>query len=78
MRTGRAGSRDGSSQRTALILLADARDYVLGMSEDRQLRRAWQQAARLMMDAAAGGSIEAATDQIELALFFDAKLMLAP
>lgn len=61
---------------TALVLLADARDYAVGLSEDRQLRQAWQHAAELMIEAAQGGLIKAATDQIERALFFDAKLTL--
>lgn len=73
----RLACRIEPSDGTGLVLLADARDYVLGISEDRQQRQAWQHAARLMMEAAAGGPIEAASEQIERALFLDAMLTIA-
>ena len=62
--------------RPRALTLADARTYALGMTEARQLWNAWQSAARLMIEAAAGGSIEAATEQIERALFLDLMLTL--
>lgn len=48
----------------------------VGIAEDRQLRIAWQHAARLMLDAATGSSVEAPTEQIERALFLGAMLTI--
>lgn len=66
--------RDGAPIRT----LADARSYVLAMDRWRQDKQAWEMATELMIEAAAGGSIAAATDQIETALFLEAKLETSP
>jgi hypothetical protein len=60
--------RDG----TELITLAEVRAFIL--AEHIQERGSWQHAAELMILAAErGGSIEAATVQIEDALFLDAR-----
>jgi hypothetical protein len=41
-----------------------------GLPDDIQNRNAWQHAAaRMLVSAAGGGDVEAATTQIELALF---------
>jgi len=56
-------TKDGSTLRTVL----DARTYMLALSEDREHRAQWQQAAELLL---AGADIGELTQQIELALFF--------
>jgi hypothetical protein len=62
--------RDG----TELITLADVRAFILAEPEHIQERGSWQHAAELMISAAErGGSIEAATIQIEDALFLEAR-----
>jgi len=43
-----------------------------------QRRNEWQHAARLMLEAANGGDIEAATEAIENALFLTARLYFKP
>jgi hypothetical protein len=48
---------------------------VLGLPEGVQLRQSWQKAAELLIAAADGnGDIDAATRQIEVALFLEAQL----
>ena len=55
---------------TTLATLADARAFILKEPKHIQERGSWQHAAELMILAAErGGSIEAATIQIENALF---------
>ena len=57
--------RDG----TELDTLADAAQFILGLHEAYQDRNSWRRASELLMEAAElGGSIEAATEQFELAL----------
>lgn len=58
--------------------LADARAYVLALQEGEQHYGAWQAAARLMLEAAEGGDVAAATEQIGLALFVHGRLKLDP
>jgi hypothetical protein len=63
--------RDGPTLRT----LADARAWMLlAVPPDVQEYTAWQAAARKMLEAADGGDIDAATLQLELALFTTGKL----
>jgi hypothetical protein len=38
-----------------------------------QRRNQWQHAAKLTMEAATGGDVDAATDQLKLALLLDGK-----
>ena len=58
-----------------LTTLADARAYAVALPEQYSSRLHWQRAAQLMLDAAADASnIEAASKQIERALFFDMRL----
>jgi hypothetical protein len=59
---------------TMLATLADARAFILKEPKHVQERGSWQHAAELMILAAErGGSIEAATIQIEDALFLEAR-----
>jgi hypothetical protein len=59
-------TRDGQTIRT----LADAREYALCLPVGHSQRQQWHRAAELMLEAASGGSIAAASAQIERALFF--------
>ena len=52
----------------------DARTYMLALPETRQLRTQWQRAAELLLAEAAVADF---SRQVELALFYDAKLDLA-
>jgi hypothetical protein len=62
--------RDG----TTLATLADVRTFILNEPVHIQERGSWQHAAELMILAAErGGSVEAATIQIENALFLEAR-----
>ncbi len=63
-------TKDGGTLRTA----GEARAYMLGLSKDRELRAQWQYAAELLL-----GETEVAnfSKQVELALFYDAKLDVA-
>jgi hypothetical protein len=62
-------TKDGGTLRTVL----DARTYMLALSEDREHRSQWQRAAELLL---AEADVAALSRQIELALFYDAKLVL--
>jgi ABC-type taurine transport system ATPase subunit len=65
--------RDGTTLKT----LADVRAFILDQPEHAQDRRAWQRATKLLMAAAeTGAGIEAATRQVELALFVEGRLVL--
>jgi hypothetical protein len=52
----------------------DARTYMLALPEARQLRAQWQRAAELLL---AEADVAVFSKQVELALFFEAKLDLA-
>jgi hypothetical protein len=59
---------------TRLATLSDVRTFILKQPDHIQERGSWQHAAELMIFAAErGGSIEAATSQIEDALFLEAR-----
>jgi hypothetical protein len=59
---------------TRLATLSDVRTFIL-KQPDHMERGSWQHAAELMILAAErGGSIEAATSQIEDALFLEARI----
>ena len=60
---------DGGTLRTVL----DARTYMLALSADREHRRQWQRAAELLL---AEADVAALSRQLELALFYEAKLVL--
>jgi hypothetical protein len=60
-------TKDGGILRTVL----DARTYMLALSEDRGLRAQWQRAAELLL---AEADVADFSRQVELALFYDAKL----
>ena len=62
---------------TKFLTLADVRDFILDQPEHIQERSFWQHAAELLINAADdGGDLEAATRQVELALFFEHHLVL--
>jgi hypothetical protein len=63
------GTLDGRTLRTVL----DARNYILALSEARQLRAQWQRACEMLFEDA---DVAALSKQVELALFHDAKLVL--
>jgi hypothetical protein len=71
-------TRDGLVLRS----LDDARSYILALPGGLQHRDHWQNAASLLMDAAGGAgnpdAVQAATKQVELALFLDARLLIVP
>ena len=59
---------------TRLVTLGDVRMFILKQSEHIQDRASWHQAAELVILAAEhGGSIDAATAQVEDALFLEAR-----
>jgi hypothetical protein len=62
-------TKDGGTLRTVL----DARTYVLALSEDREMRQQWQRACELLLAEADVGAL---SKQIELALFYDPRLVL--
>jgi hypothetical protein len=62
-------TKDGGTLRTVL----DARTYMLAPSEDREDRSQWQRAAELLL---AKADVAALSKAVELALFYDAKLLL--
>jgi hypothetical protein len=62
-------TKDGGTLRTVL----DARTYVLALSEDREMRQQWQRACELLLAEADVGALSI---QIELALFYDGRLVL--
>jgi hypothetical protein len=63
-------TKDGGILRTVL----DARTYMLGLSERRQMSAQWQRAAGLLLEE---GDVADLSKAVELALFYDAKLELA-
>ena len=60
-----------------LAKLSEARAFILALPAAVQRRNQWQHTAKLTIEAAAGGDVEAATDQLKLALFLDGKLDLS-
>ena len=60
-------TKDGGTLRTVL----EARAYMLVLSKDRERRTQWQRAAELLL---AQANVADFSKQVELALFFDAKL----
>jgi hypothetical protein len=63
-------TKDGGTLRTVL----GARTYMVGLSKDRELRLQWQRACELLL---AEADVETLSKQLELALFYDAKLDIA-
>jgi hypothetical protein len=62
-------TKDGGTLRTVL----DARTYMLALSQDREHRAQWQRAAELLL---AEADVAEISRQVELALFYEAKLIL--
>jgi hypothetical protein len=56
-----------------LRTVLDARTYMLELSEDREVRAQWQRACELILQEA---DVVEVSRQLELALFYDAKLVL--
>jgi hypothetical protein len=56
-----------------LWTVADARAYMLALSQERALRQHWQNACRILDQA----DVAAFSRKVELALFLDQKLELA-
>ena len=63
-------TKDGGTLRTVM----DARTYMLALPKRRETSARWQRAAELLL---AEADVDAFSKQIELALFYDAKLDLA-
>jgi hypothetical protein len=64
---------------TRLVTLGDVRMFILQQPEHIQDRSSWHQAAELVILAAElGGSIDAATAQVEDALFLEARRRACP
>jgi len=63
-------AKDGGTLRTAL----DARAYMLALPKHRETSARWQYAAELLLD---GADVADFGKQVELALFYDAKLDVA-
>ena len=62
--------KDGTEFRS----LGDAAWFVLVLPHHYQKRNSWRRATELLLEAAEhGGSVEAATEQFELALFLEAR-----
>jgi hypothetical protein len=59
-----------------LLLLSDCRDYALALDEEQHHDK-WQRAMALMLDAAAGGDLEAVVDQFERILIHQNKIKLS-
>jgi hypothetical protein len=59
-----------------LFTLADARAFILDLSAADQCRNSIQRAAEMILAAADGGDVGAATEQLRLALFTSGKLKL--
>jgi hypothetical protein len=59
-----------------LRLLSDCRTYALDLDREEALSRPWQHAAKLMLEAAEGGSLEEVVPQIERILIHENKLVL--
>jgi hypothetical protein len=57
-----------------LCTVRDVSAYMLALPESRQLRAQWQAACALLLAAA---DVAALSQQVELALFYDAKLVIA-
>ena len=67
------GLKDGTTLRT----LADVRAFILEQPAAIQERQAWQRATQVVVAAAEDADgLEAATEQVERALFLEARLML--
>ena len=59
---------------TEIDTLADAANFILALPDHYQDRNSWKRATELLMQAAEqNGDIEAATEQLEQALFLEAR-----
>jgi hypothetical protein len=62
-----------TKDRGVLRTVADARDYMAWLPEDREFQHHWQQMAKMILDQA---DVTDVSRRIELALFYDGKLDL--
>jgi hypothetical protein len=74
MRAGSAESAPDPGAGGTLRTVLDARTYMLRLSKARERDTRWQRAAELLLGQA---DVAAFSKQVELALFYDAKLDLA-
>lgn len=63
-------------RKAPIATLAEAREFILDLPAGHQARNQWQHAAKLMLDAAEGGDVVAATQQLKFALLMAGKLDL--
>ena len=62
-----------TKDRGVLRTVADARDYMLALPEDREFKHHWQHTAKMILDQA---DVADVSRRVELALFYDSKLDL--
>ncbi len=62
-----------TKDRGVLRTVADARDYMLALPEDRESKHHWQHTAKMILDQA---DVADVSRRVELALFYDGKLDL--
>ena len=62
-----------TKDRGVLRTVADARDYMLALPEDREFKHHWQHTAKMILDQA---DVAEVSRRVELALFYDGKLDL--
>ena len=72
----RSPVRSACARGPELRTLADARSYILTLSEGEAKEARWQSAARKLLEACESGDVAAVTRQIEFALFMGANLVL--
>jgi hypothetical protein len=58
--------------------LSDCRTYALNRDRDETSSRPWQYAAKLMLEAAKGGSLEDVCLQFERIFIHEGKLVIGP
>jgi hypothetical protein len=63
-------------RRAPIATLAEAREFILKLPAAHQTRNEWQHAGKLMIAAAEGGDVAAATRQLQFALLMTGKLHL--
>ena len=61
-------------RKAPIATLAEARAFILKLPPARQASNEWQHAAKLMLAAAEGGDIAAATRQLQFVLLMAGKL----
>jgi hypothetical protein len=62
-------------RKAPIATLAEGREFILKLPAAHQGRNEWQYAAKLMIAAAEGGDVAAATQQLKFALLMPASLI---